>query len=191
MKNILIIQGHPDSESFCGSLADAYQKGAKKAKHRIRRINISDIKFDPILHKGYNRIQPLEPCLVQAQKDILWADHIVWIFPTWWGSLPALLKGFIDRTILPGFGFKYTGPNTWKRSLKGKSSRIITTMGGKAFLYKLIGSPGVRALKYPTLIFCGISPVRTTMFGGIRKNTPVKKLNKIINKVSKLGAQGK
>lgn len=52
MKNILIIQSHPDLQSFCSSLADAYQKGAKQAKHKIRRINLGDIKFDPILHKG-------------------------------------------------------------------------------------------------------------------------------------------
>jgi putative NADPH-quinone reductase len=191
MKNILIIQGHPDSQSFCSSLADVYQEGAKKSKHKIRRINLGDIKFDPILHHGYNKIQTLESDLLQAQKDILWANHIVWIFPTWWGTMPAILKGFIDRTILPGFGFKYTGPNTWKSFLKGKSSSIITTMGGKKLLYKLIGAPGIRALKYPTLIFCGIHPVRITMFGGIRKNTPVKKLNKAINKVRKLGEKAK
>ncbi|MFZ6014980.1 MAG: NAD(P)H-dependent oxidoreductase [Patescibacteria group bacterium] len=191
MKNILIVLGHPDTKSFCGALADEYQKGAKKSKFKIRRINLGELKFDPILHHGYNKIQELETDLAQAQKDILWADHIVWIYPTWWGDMPALLKGFLDRTILPGFGFKYTGPNTWKRFLKGKSARIITAMGGKPFLYKLVGSPGIRALKYPTLIFCGVYPVRVTMFGAIRKSLNPKRAQKILGKVKKLGLQGK
>lgn len=105
--------------------------------------------------------------------------------------MPALLKGFIDRVFLPGFAFKYTGPNTWNRLLTKKTSRIITTMGGQSIFYKIMGAPGIRAFKYITLIFCGISPVRVTMYGGIRKSTSPKRIKKILIKIKTLGSQGK
>lgn len=191
MKNILIVLGHPDTSSLCGAMADSYAKGAKSSKYKLKRLNLSDLKFDPILHNGYNKIQNLEPDLISAQKQILWADHIVWIFPTWWGSMPALLKGFIDRVFLPGFAFKYTGPNTWNRLLSKKTARIITTMGGQSLFYKIMGAPGIRAFKYITLIFCGISPVKVSMYGAIRHSTPVSRINTLLIKVERLGNKGK
>ncbi len=191
MKKILIILGHPNISSLNGAIADSYEKGAKEAKYKIKRLNLSELNFDPILHQGYNQIQKLEPDLIQAQKNIKWADHIVFIYPTWWGTVPAIMKGFIDRSILPGFGFNYTGPNTWQRHLKGRSARIITTMGGIPLLYRLICSPGIKTLKYAFLIFCGISPVRVTMFGGIRKSTPASRINKLLDQAKKLGLKGK
>ncbi|MBU2566427.1 NAD(P)H-dependent oxidoreductase [Patescibacteria group bacterium] len=191
-KKILIILGHPDSKSFCGGLADAYESGAKQSKFQIKRINLGKLKFDPILHNGYNKIQILEPDLVKAQKDISWADHIVWIFPSWWSLYPAIMKGFIDRIFLPGFSFKYTGSYTWNRLLPNKTSRIIMTMGGPAFYYNLfIGAPAIQALKKGTLEFCGIKPVYTTLIGQIRKNTDKTRIAKIISQINKLGIHGK
>ncbi|MBD3281571.1 flavodoxin family protein [Candidatus Uhrbacteria bacterium] len=191
MKKILIILGHPDSASFCAGIADSYEQGAKSAKHKIKRLNLGDIKFDPILHHGYNKIQELEPDLKQAQKDIKWAKHIVIITPIWWGLYPAILKGFIDRVFLPGFSFKYTGKFTWDKLLPNRSGRIITTSGGPALYYKyIVHAPALKALKSTTLNFCGISPVKTTMFGSIRKTTNPKRIEKILAKVKTLGAKG-
>lgn len=192
MKKILIILGHPDSRSFCAGIADSYEQGAKSAKYKIRRINLGDIKFDPILHHGYNQIQELEQDLKQAQKDIKWADHLVWIFPNWWGAYPAIMKGFIDRALLPGFGFKYTGKYSHKKLLPHKTAHIISTMGGPVLYYRwFLGAPAIRALKKVTLEFCGIRPIKTTMFGGIRKSTNPKRIEKILNKIKTLGSEGK
>ena len=191
-KKILIILGHPDSKSFCGAIADEYQKSAKTSGHQIKRINIGDLKFDPILHHGYKKIQTLEPDLKKSQKDIAWAEHIVWIFPSWWSLYPAIMKGFIDRIFLPGFSFKYTGPYTWNRLLPNKTSRIIMTMGGPLLYYKyVIDSPAIQALKEGTLKFCGITPVYTTMFGNIRKSLSPKRAQKILKKINILGNKGK
>ena len=190
-KNILVILGHTDPNSFCRSLSDAYISGATKSKQSVRIMKLGDLKFDPILYEGYKKIQKLEPDLVRAQKELLWADHVVWVFPIWWGVYPAIMKGFLDRVLLPGFAYKYTGPSKWNRLLAGRSSRLIVTTGGPALLYKLLGNlPAIYALKYITLQFCGFKPVKTTLFGSIRKSTPKDQLAYYLARVRQLGERG-
>ena len=106
-KNILVILGHPDTDSFCGALCKAYIDSAKKHGSEVRQLHLGELKFDPVLWKGYNKIQELEPDLVNAQELIQWSNHIVFVYPNWWGAMPALMKGFFDRVFLPGFAFKY------------------------------------------------------------------------------------
>lgn len=191
-KKILIILGHTDKDTFSGSLVKSYAKGAKKADYEVKILYLGDIEFDPILYKGYKEIQELEPDLKKAKADILWADHLVWVFPTWWGCFPAILKGFIDRVILPGFGFKYHKNNPlWDRLLKGKSARIITTMDSPKILYNLgVCSAGVKIIKNATLRFCGVSPVRVTKITMLKKANE-KKRKKILKKVEKIGFRGR
>ena len=102
---ILIINGHPDQESFNFALSKAYISGAKSNNAEVQVINIRELDFNPNLQYGYRKRTELEPDLLDAQEKIKWADHLVWIYPVWWGSLPAIMKGFIDRTFLPGFAF--------------------------------------------------------------------------------------
>jgi len=88
-KRILVIMGHPGAQSFCASLADAYVQGATGAGHAVQRIDVRNLVFDPILHEGYRQIQALEPDLQAAQQALKEADHLVFIYPTWWGGMPA------------------------------------------------------------------------------------------------------
>ena len=176
-KKTLLISGYPDNVSFCGSLADAYQEGAEKAGVEIRRISLADINFDPILHKGYKEIQQLEPDLENAQRDILWAEHLVFVYPIWWATMPALLKGFLDRVFLPGFAFKYREDSPWwDRLLKGRSARVITTMDSPLIYYWLKNwNAGHRAMKTATLEFCGVKPVKVKTFSQVKNSTKEKR----------------
>jgi putative NADPH-quinone reductase len=184
----LIILGHPDKNSFCGHLADSYEKGAREKGGEVVRMNLGDLQFDPILRNGYSRIQPLEPALVKAQAQIKTANHVVIVFPIWWSSVPALLKGFLDRVFLPGFAFKYREHSSnWDKLLAGRSARLIMTSDAPVFwLYLAYFHPALNMMKKAVLEFCGISPVSVTSFGSI-KNASEKKREDIKYKVYRAG----
>lgn len=110
-KNILLIQGHPDSSQrhWCHALEDAYLKGASAAGHEIRRIDVAKLDF-PLLRSQLEwELDALPPALVPAQDAIKWAEHLVLFFPLWLGDMPALLKGFLEQVARPGFAFSRGG----------------------------------------------------------------------------------
>lgn len=191
LKRILLINGHPDHESFNFALAAAYKAEATAAGFEVRELVIRDLQFSPNLSFGYRQRCELEPDLLRAQEWIKWADHLVWIYPVWWGGLPALLKGFLDRTFLPGFAFRKRENSVWwDKLLTGKSARIISTMDQPAWYYWLVyGAPSHRAMKKCTLEFCGISPVRITSVGPVRLSKPTTR-EKWLKITRGLGEQG-
>ncbi|MFP3833008.1 NAD(P)H-dependent oxidoreductase [Chryseobacterium sp. SIMBA_028] len=170
MKKIAIINGHPNKESFNVGIASAYKAGAMESGVEIKEIIIADLNFNPNLQFGYQKRMELEPDLIKAWEIIKWADHLVWIHPVWWGGLPALMKGFIDRLFLPGFAYKYRENSVWwDKLLKGKTAHIITTLDQPGWYYWLMyGKPSVNQLKKSTLEFCGVKPVKVTYLGIIR-----------------------
>jgi len=189
-KRVLVILGHPIVGSLCGALADSYTGAAESAGHEVRRINLAELKFDPILRHGYAEPQPLEPDLVNAQAQIKWAQHVVFVYPTWWGSMPALMKGFIDRTFLPGFAFKYHKRSPlWDRLLTGRTAELIVTMDTPPLFNKLVNrSPGDKQMKRSVLQFTGLKPLRATSFGKVRGASNAKRA-KWIAKAAKLGSE--
>lgn len=187
-KRILVILGHPASESFCGALADSYVKGAEAAGNEVRLISLGNLSFDPVLHNGYATIQKLEPDLVAVQAAITWAQHIVFIYPIWWGAMPALLKGFIDRVFLPGFAFKYReGSQFWDRLLSGRSAHLLVTMDTPAWYFRWVyRMPGHNQMKRTILEFSGVKPVAVSSFGPI-KGSSQQKREKWLAQVSAYG----
>lgn len=188
MRKIAIINGHPNKESFNFGIAAAYKDGAIESGAEIREIIIADLNFNPNLQFGYQKRMELEPDLVKAWEIIIWADHLVWVHPVWWGGLPALMKGFIDRLFLPGFAYKYRGNSVWwDKLLKGKTAHILTTIDQPGWYYHLFfGRPSVNQLKISTLEFCGIKPVKVTYLGIIRTSNEEQRRKWLI-KVKALG----
>jgi len=169
-KNITVILGHPDSTSFCGALAEAYAKSAAEAGHAVRLFKLGDMRFDPVLRHGYHARQELEPELKEVQEAIEWAGHLVFVYPIWWGSIPALLKGMFDRVFLPGYAFKYRkNSSLWDRLLAGRSAHVIATMDTPPWYYRFVyRMPGHHQMKRTILEFCGIKPVKVTSLGPVR-----------------------
>ncbi len=188
MKHVLIINGHPDKQSYNYAISDAYKKGASKTNAAITQINISDLDFNPNLGFGYRQRTELEPDLTGAIEKIKKADHIVWIFPMWWHGYPAIMKGFIDRTFLPGITFEpVEGKPMPNKLLKGKSSRIIITADTpKWYDLLFMKRPAINQFKKGTLEYCGIKPVQVTYIAPI-KNSSSNFRNKWLNKISLLG----
>lgn len=173
MKTLVII-GHPNTSSFCNALANHYAQAAQANGAEVEVLDLATLQFDPHLHTGFQHEQPLEPDLQRAQRLITWSDHICIVTPTWWGSMPALLKGFIDRVFLPGFAFKYrSGSMLPEQLLKGRSGRLILTTDTPPLLLQyFMGDPSARILGRNVLQFCGVRPVRASRFGPIRGTTP-------------------
>jgi len=169
-KKIFLLLGHPDASGICGQLADAYVQGAKEAGHDVKRMNIGEMQFDPILHRGYRVWQELEPDLVRFQELVHWADHFVIVYPVWWVSMPAILKGLFDRAWLPGSAFRYiktrNGERTifWHRLFRGKTARIIMTSGTRPLLVRFLPGNVNAQLRWGILWFAGFR-VRTTWYG--------------------------
>ncbi len=174
MKNVLIINGHPNANSYCHALAEAYKKGSVSKGNTVELLHLGELNFNLNLSHGYAQRTELEPDLIIAQEKILWANHIVIIHPVWWGSVPALLKGFFDRVLLPGFAFKYKENSVmWDKLLAGKTGHVIYTTDTPIWLYQyFFMAPSVNQVKKRVLQFCGITPVKVTGIAPIRNSTP-------------------
>lgn len=174
-KKILVFLGQEDKETLCGMLADAYEAGAKAGGHEVRRVNIGDLKFDPLLHHGYKVIQELEPDLKKVQEDIKWAEHIVILYPIWWSMMPAILKGFFDRVWLPGFAYHFHPHLGWDKLLKGRSGHVIITMDSWPILSRIMFGDSTNEIGRAILGFSGIHPVRIEKVGPIKHATDAAK----------------
>ncbi len=166
--HILVIAAHPrGSASFIGALASAYAQGARRAGLAVEEVDLSRLRFNPDVVEPSPRAQALEPDLEMVRAAITRADHLVFVYPTWWGTFPALLKGFLDRVLLPGWAFAESeGGTGYEGLLAGKTAELITTMDTPGFVYRFIyGAPGQRAMARATLGFCGIDVSRVTRFG--------------------------
>jgi len=192
MKKILIINGHPDKESYNFALAEAYKKGAGSSGAEVKQINIRDLEFNPNLQFGYRKRTELEPDLIRSQELLKWADHTVWVFPVWWASVPAIMKGFLDRIMLPGYAFeKRENSLLWDRFFTGKSARIICTMDQPTWYYRFFnGAPSHKAMNKNTLRFIGVKSVNITSIGPVRLSKD-KFREKWLQKVEKLGERNK
>ncbi|PXY47339.1 NAD(P)H-dependent oxidoreductase [Flavobacterium hydrophilum] len=192
MKKILIINGHPNSESFNFAITEQYQKGALASGANVESITIASLDFNPNLQFGYQKRIELEPDLLDSWEKIQRADHLVWVHPVWWGGLPAITKGFIDRLFLPGKAFQYRENSVWwDKLLKGKTAHIIMTLDQPGWYYRLIyGRPSVNQLKKCTLEFCGIKPVKVSYIGIVKTANEVQR-EKWLKKIYDFGLKNK
>ncbi len=194
-RKITLLLGHPNAgQTLSGEMALIYETAAKKAGHEVKRFNLAEMKFDPILHQGYKAIQQLEPDLLTLQDAIKWCDHLVIIYPNWWQTMPALLKGMFDRIWLPGFCFNMRknkqGKQTigWIKRMKGKTSRVFVLSGTHPFFIWLMFGDYTNEIKKGILWFAGFK-VKLTRFGPTDQ-APEWKKNEWRRKVAWLAKRG-
>jgi putative NADPH-quinone reductase len=193
-RRIVIIQGHPDpaGNHLCHALADAYAEGAKEAGHEVARINVAELDFPWLRSKTAFDSGPLPAVLVPCQEAIGRADHLVIVHPLWLGTVPALLEAFLEQVFRPGFAFVHgQSGKSWTKRLKGKSARIVITMGMPALIYRwYFGAHGLKSLKRNILGFAGIAPIRESLFGMVEGASQGKR-EKWLAQMRNLGRQAR
>ncbi|HMN50844.1 MAG TPA: NAD(P)H-dependent oxidoreductase [Xanthobacteraceae bacterium] len=171
-RRILVIDGHPDPDParLCHALAGAYRDAAASAGHEVKTIEIASAGIDCLRDRaGWERGQP-DLKVSEAQAAIAWADHLVIVYPLWLGAPPALLKGFFEQVLRPGFAFKPERMSLSPGLLKGKTARIVVTMGMPAFLYRwFFFAHTLRSLKRNILRYSAITPAGDTLVGPVDK----------------------
>lgn len=190
-KKVFILLGHPDSDSLNGTLASEYEKGAIAGGHEVRRMNLQDMSFDPVLHKGYKEVQELEPDLLAFQENMKWCEHFVVFYPTWFSTMPAKLKGVFDRAWLPRFAYHFPEKGLgWKRLLKGRSASMFVTSDTVPIILRLVFGDTTNEMRKGILWFAGFSPIRSYKFGYL-KHFGVWRRQRLQCKVYKLGRKAK
>lgn len=191
-RRILVIDGHPDPADgrFLHALAEAYREGAVSAQHQVRCIRVADLEFSLVRTQAeYEHGEPADS-IRRCQAEIEWATHVVILYPLWLGSMPALLKGLLEQVLRPGFGFSSVKLGRWPvRLQRGKSARIIVTMGMPALLYRwFYRAHSVRSLQRNILRFVGFGRVRATLIGGVGTMDKASR-NKCLDRMRMLGAK--
>jgi putative NADPH-quinone reductase len=170
MMRILVIDAHPDPDParFCHALADAYAKSAEGAGHGVERLSLAAIDVPMLRSRAAWEEGEASPAIRDAQAMIARAEHLVILFPLWLGDVPALLKAFLEQVLRPGFAFP-TGPRKPDAGLlKGKSARIVVTMGMPALFYRWVyRAHSLKSLRSNILRFVGIGPIRETLIGNV------------------------
>jgi len=188
-RHIAVIQGHPDPRGghLGHALADAYAQGAAEAGHEVRRINVATLDF-PVLRtkEDYEKGAPPD-AIRECQQSVVWADHLVIVFPLWGGGMPALLKAFFEQLLRPGFAYRARAGGRMERLLTGKSVRLVVTMGMPAFLYRwYFRAHGLKAMTRGMLGLCGLGPIHETLIGMV-EGASASKIDRLIARMRALG----
>ncbi|MFV0434821.1 MAG: NAD(P)H-dependent oxidoreductase [Leucobacter sp.] len=176
-RRILVIVGTPLPATLGHALAHAYVDAARQGGAEVRVV---DLASDPVPDHPRSRDElraprdehdrPLAPEVDRYLAEVLWAEHLVFFFPQWWGTYPAALKAFIDRVFLSGAAFKYRQKTALsEKLLAGRTARIVMTMDSPAlwnrFVYR---NAAETSLKRAILGYCGVKTTGVTRFSPVR-----------------------
>lgn len=159
-RRVLIIFAHPVAESFIGS-ARARVHGALEAEgHSVDTIDLYAEGFDPVLgasewanHDGHDGIAAdIRPHVSKLQ----WADTLVFVYPTWFGAQPAMLKGWFDRVWVEGVAYRLpaNGGHLRPRLRNVRRIVVITSHGSTRFTNRITGEPGKRVIRWGLRSLC-------------------------------------
>lgn len=206
--NILVINGHPDKESYCQAIYERILENLDRNRHQVESLSLNEVDFDPVLRHSYRQRMERDEFIERSQELIQWADHYIFVYPIWWSSMPSLLKGWIDRVFTPGIAYQandqgnffwnYLTGRQFKKLLKGRTADIYTISMAPTMWYKLFAgvisvpdSYGVAVLKNAVLSHCGIKTKQVCILGEMGRDVNTVEvrqihLQKVADKIRKL-----
>jgi putative NADPH-quinone reductase len=188
-RRIAIIDAHPDPDRkrFCHALAEAYSMGAASKGHAVRMILLSDLQVPLLRTREEWEVSEPDKTVRECQEIIGWAEHIVIVYPLWLGSMPAMLKAFLEQTFRPGFAIATGRRTMWPGLLGGRSARVVVTMGMPSLIYRLyFRAHSLKSLERNILGFVGIGPIRRTLIGNVEGGGEARH-RRLLKQMTKLG----
>lgn len=163
-KKVLVVLGHPDAESFNADIYKTFMENIDREKYDVETLELGKMKFDPVLRFGYRKFMKPDEDIEKSQKLVKWAEHIVFIYPIWWSSMPSLLKGWLDRVLTPGFAYNMKGAGSEKH-LTGRTAELLVTCGAPTFFYKFLDRSPIKLMGKHILGTCGIEVNKVMICG--------------------------
>ncbi len=191
--NILVVNGHPSSDSLVGALAENYTAGARDKGHAVEVLRLSELRLEPYMSYQHGSANPVvTPELNAMREQLIWADHFVFAYPIWWGLPPALLKVYFEVVFAPKIAFRYLPPQggivRWEKLLAGRTAQLLVTGDAPPWFWRYVrGAADERALKRSILGFCGVKLARTAYFGSVKTSTPAQRAE-WLNRARTLGS---
>lgn len=168
LRKIVLLHGHPDPDRarLGYALADAYERGARSARHELHRVDVADLEVAFLRTKRSWDTEVPAPEILALREHVAECDHLAIFFPLWLGTLPAYFKAFWEQLLRTGT--PQNGKAATPSVLRGKSARIVVTMGMPAPFFRwYFGGYGVRSFERGILKIMGVAPIRTSLLGSV------------------------
>ncbi len=187
--NILYVNGHPYAKSFHAAIEKSYLNGIDRTKHSVKKLNLGELEFDPVLRFGYSEHMPEDSAILKSQELIKWADHIVFAYPMWWGMMPSVMSGWIARVFVPGYAYHTKGMISNDQLLKGRTADIIITARAPRFSWIYGMNSAQKPLTRNLFIYTGIKKRKMLVLDWMNLNRDtVERSLKFLAKVERLAA---
>jgi len=174
---VLIVYAHPNPESLTHAVLERLQAGLAEGPHEVQVVDLYGESFDPVLIVDRSRRRRdlvRDPYTERYRGLIAEAEHLIFVYPVWWHSMPAILRGFIERTFVSGLAYSYRGGSANRLLpdglLRGKSAWCVYTLDAPGLAAWL--DPGWLSIKYSIFWYCGLRNVRRLYLPGVKRTTP-------------------
>jgi putative NADPH-quinone reductase len=167
----LVVIAHPSTDSYCHGLATRAESGLRAGGHEVVVLDLYEVGFRVAMtaeeREAYHGDMPIvDPMVAEHASLVQRAEVIVFVYPTWWSGLPAILKGWLERVMVPGIGFVLDERTNKVRPGLGQMRRLvgISTYGSPRSYVRLVNDNGRRIITRALRMSCGLR-VRTSWLG--------------------------
>lgn len=182
----LVIYAHPQTDGYSPTILQEVTRALRLKKEEFEILDLYEMNYDPILHamEHYtvgNKLVSDQNQLIQ--KKIKNSDKLIFIYPNWWGSMPAILKGFIDRVFVRGFAFDYNQKGMPVKLLKGKTVLAYISHGGPWIYHFFTGNKAAKIMKNIICSYCGMKAKIVNFYSANNLDNEARlKINKCVQK---------